>query len=142
MAQEEEKQSPIRQSVHVDCPVEDAFRLFTEQFGDWWPLASYSITGEEAESCELEPWTGGKILERTRTGEEREWGTVIAWDSPRRLEFTWHARGSGDREQTVEVEFSVEADGTRVTVTHSGWHLAGVESCFAGFVSEQMMMSV
>ncbi|HUJ51589.1 MAG TPA: SRPBCC domain-containing protein [Bryobacteraceae bacterium] len=138
MAQAPEKHTPIRQSVHVDCPLEDAFRLFTEKFGEWWPLTSYSSSGDDAESCAIEPWEGGRVLERTRSGEEREWGTVIDWDPPRRVEFTWH----GGREQTVEVEFSVVADGTRVTLTHRGWHLAGVENCFAGFVAKQMMMAV
>jgi len=142
MAQAEEKHAPIRQSVHVDCPVEDAFRLFTERFGEWWPLASYSTAGEDAESCTIEPWEGGKVLERTRSGEEREWGTVLHWDPPRRVEFTWHPGTSIDRDQSVEVEFSVEADGTRVTLTHSGWHLAGIATCFAGFVSQQMLMAV
>jgi uncharacterized protein YndB with AHSA1/START domain len=142
MAQAPEKHAPIRQSVHVDCPIEDAFRLFTERFGEWWPLASFSVSGEDAESCAIEPWAGGKVLERTRSGEEREWGTVIDWDPPRRLELTWHAGQRSGHDQTVEVEFSVEADGTRVTLTHRGWHLAGVETCFAGFVAEQVMMAV
>ena len=134
MEQAEGKHEPIRQSVHVDCPIEDAFRLFTERFAEWWPLASYSTAGEEAESCAIEPWEGGRIFERTRSGKERDWGTITTWQPPERVQFTWH-----NRDETVEVEFSVEADGTRVTLTHSGWHLAGVAACFAGFASAQMM---
>jgi uncharacterized protein YndB with AHSA1/START domain len=102
----EEKQEPIRQSVHVDCPVEDAFRLFTERFGDWWP-------GGETGEREIEPWRDGKIIERTTSGEEREWGTVTAWEPPDRLAFTWRPGAGADRAGTVEVEFTVEADGTR-----------------------------
>jgi len=41
---------------------------------------------------------------------------VIAFDPPVRLEFTWHPDGPSDRSQTVDVEFQVEADGTRVTL--------------------------
>ena len=37
MGNEKETHEPIRQSVHVECPVEDAFRLFTEAFAEWWP---------------------------------------------------------------------------------------------------------
>jgi len=127
----EETQEPIRQSVHVDCPVEDAFRLFTEFFGDWWPAG-----GEH----EIEPWTNGKIIERTASGEEREWGTITAWEPPDRLAFTWHPGADADRAGTVEVEFAVEADGTRVTVTHSDWHLAhdGLV-CFAGAAREMIV---
>src|SRR6516162_5343432 len=121
MAKAEEKHVPIQQSVRVDCSIEDAFRLFTERFTEWWPLASYSITGEEAENCAIEPWVGGRVFERTRSGEEREWGSVIAWDPPVGLEFTWHPGAPDDPGQTINVEFQMEADGTRVTLIHTGW---------------------
>ncbi|SRR5579871_3326082 len=139
MAQAEERHDPIRQSAHVDCPPEQAFRLFTERFGEWWPLDRSSTSGEDAETCVIEPWEGGRIFERTRSGEEREWGTVTAWEPPGRLEFSWHQRGG--TEGVVEVEFSVEADGSRVTLVHTGWQLAGVETCFGGFVAAQMMVA-
>jgi len=129
----EEKQEPIRQSVHVDCPLEEAFRLFTERFGDWWPDG-------EASEREIEPWTDGKIIERTESGEERDWGTVTAWEPPKRLAFTWHPESGADGASSVEVEFTVEADGTRVTVTHSDWHLAHAGLvCFAGAAREIMV---
>ncbi len=158
MAKSEEKHAPIRQSVHVDCDIEDAFRLFTEELAAWWPLASNSVAGEESESCTIEPWTGGRVLERTRSGAEHEWGSVIAWDPPRRVEFTWHPGAMPDDRQTVNVEFRVEADGTRVTLTHRGWELAAMTNCslqagsarlwqvllqgFTMFVAEQMLVAV
>jgi uncharacterized protein YndB with AHSA1/START domain len=145
MAKAEEKHEPIRQSVRVDCPIEDAFRLFTEGFAEWWPLASYSITGDAAENCAIEPWVGGRVYERTRSGEEREWGSVIRWDPPEHLEFRWHPGGSGDHSQTVDVEFLVEADGTRVTLIHTGWEAAGVPACalrFSEFICRQMLAAV
>jgi uncharacterized protein YndB with AHSA1/START domain len=138
------KREPIRQSVRVDCPIEDAFRLFAEGFAEWWPLASYSITGDQAESCAIEPWVGGRVFERTRSGEEREWGSVTAWDPPGRLEFTWQPGGQDDRSQTVDVEFHVEADGTRVTLIHTGWDAPGVPACalrFAEFACQQMLVT-
>ena len=55
MGKSEGKHTPIRQSVHIDCPIEDAFRLFTEGFAEWWPLSSHSVAGEESESCTIEP---------------------------------------------------------------------------------------
>jgi uncharacterized protein YndB with AHSA1/START domain len=139
MARTKEKHDPIQQSVHVDCPVEDAFRLFTERFGEWWPADSENA---EAESREIEPWQGGKITERTPSGEERELGTVTAWEPPRRLEFTWHPGTGADRAGKVEVEFTVEADGTRVTLIHHDWHLASTSLvCFAGF-AQRMLVAV
>lgn len=136
MGKTEEKHAPIQQSVHVDCPIEEAFQLFTEGFGEWWPH------GEPA-SREIEPWEGGRIFERAPSGEEREWGEVTAWDPPGRLEFTWHPDARRDERQTVSVEFRTEADGTRVTLTHHGWHATGVATClsrFAGFAAAQMLV--
>lgn len=159
MAEAERKHAPIRKSVRVNCPIEDAFELFTEGFADWWPLAFYSISGEEAENCALEPWAGGRIFERTRSGEEREWGSVLAWDPPTHVKFTWHPGARADDRQTVDVDFRVDADGTRITLIHGGWHLAGVETSmlhtdytaqwsailelyFSEFVSERVQVAV
>jgi uncharacterized protein YndB with AHSA1/START domain len=130
---------PIRQSVHVDCPPEDAFRLFTEGFAEWWPLRSCSV-GEEY--CAIEPWVGGRIFERTLRGDEHDWGTVTVWDPPGRIEFTWDPGGRREEKETVTVDFDVEGKGTRVTLTHRNWHWSGVETCashFARFVSEQLV---
>jgi len=129
MPEKAEKERAIRQSVRVDCPIEDAFRLFTDAFAEWWPLALYSITGDEAETCAIEPWVGGRVFERGRSGEECDWGLVTRWDPPKRLSFAWDPGGTGDGSQTVDVEFDVDADGTQVTLTHEGWEAPGVAVC-------------
>jgi len=129
---ENDNAEPIKHSVHVDCPLEDAFRLFTEGFGKWWPLALGSGSGKDDHTCEIEPWVGGRVLERSRTGLEREWGLVTNWNPPVNLEFTWNPGGCKDERQTVSVEFQEEAEGTRVILTHRGWHLAGVVVCTTG----------
>ena len=144
MENEKETHAPIRQSVHVDCPVEDAFRLFTEGFGEWWPGTSGAAAHDDSAPCAIEPWAGGRIFGRIPAGDEREWGSVTVWDPPRRLEFTWNPDAPHERRQTVNVEFQVEADGTRVTLTHSGWHHTGVAVCgsrFARFVCEQVLVA-
>jgi len=147
MKEAHERHDPIRQSVRIDCPVEDAFQLFTEGFGRWWPLASYSQSGSEAQTCEMEPWEGGRVFERSYGGEEWDWGSVVVWDPPSRVEFTWNPAGKADDSQTVNVEFEVEADGTRVTVTHSGWHQNGVAvssalARFGTFTANQMLVTI
>jgi len=157
MPEKAKKAEPIRQSVRVDCPIEDAFHLFIEEFGEWWPLAEYSVSGNDAESCVIEPWVGGRIFERSRTGEEHEWGWVRDWDPPSRLSLTWNpGGGTDDASQTVDIQFEVQADGTRVTVTHTGWEAPGVAvcstrgdyawmgtaallECFCALVAEQMV---
>jgi hypothetical protein len=97
------------------------------------------MTGEEVASCAIEPWVGGRVFER--------------------LELTWHPGGRCDRDQTVQVKFHVEADGTRITLIHAGWQLAGIQAgtmqadytaqwssilrlYFSEFVSTQMLLAV
>lgn len=126
MPRREERQEPIRQNVRVDCPIEDAFRLFTEAFGDWWPAALYSQSGDDVETCVMEPWPGGRVFERTRSGDEFSWGSIVEWDPPHHLRFTWDISGGNDDKQAVDVTFDVDADGTKVTVIHSGWETPGV----------------
>lgn len=123
---------PIQQSVHVACPLEDAFRLFTEGFGKWWPLAPGSGPGAEGRMCEMEPGVGGRVLERSPSGVERTWGEVTVWNPPGNLEFTWNPGGPKDDRQAVAVEFQEEAEGTKVTLTHRGWQFAGVAVCVSG----------
>jgi uncharacterized protein YndB with AHSA1/START domain len=114
----------IEQNVHVDCTPEEAFELFTERFAEWWPFA---------ENCQLEPWPGGNLLETTPRGEEIHLGSITDWDPPQRLAFTWHPDPRRDDDQSVTVDFVVEADGTRITLTHHNWRHAGVETCAARF---------
>jgi hypothetical protein len=134
MEEPKEKPEPIRQSVRVDCPIEDAFRLFTEEFAQWWPLAA---------DGKIEPRVGGRVFERTRSGEERDWGSVTVWDPPSHLQLTWYPGTDRAERQTVDIDFCVEADGTRVTLIHSGWEttstILGLN--FAKFVSEQMLVT-
>jgi uncharacterized protein YndB with AHSA1/START domain len=49
------------------------------------------------------------------------WGTVVAWEPPDRVAFTWHP-GTPVAEAThVEVRFVALDDGTEVVLTHTGW---------------------
>ena len=128
MSKPEKETAPVRQSVLVDCPIDLAFELFTEQVAEWWPLAAHSVSGDHAADCVIEPWAGGRVYERTRSGDEHDWGTVKTWDPPKRFSLTWNPDGCGN-DQTVDINFSVEADGTRVTLIHAGWAGAGVQVC-------------
>ena len=142
MSREKRKHEPIQQSVHVDCPIEEVFRLFTEAFAEWWPLTLYSIAGAEAKRCFLEPWIGGRVFERTTSGEEHEWGSVAAWNPPEHLRLSWHPGGHDDRSQTVDVEFRTDAQGTQVTVTHTGWETPGVAVCSLGRNGTEMWSAI
>jgi uncharacterized protein YndB with AHSA1/START domain len=111
----------IRKSVDVDVPVETAFRVFTEQVGSWWPLATKSVGQKEAVDLVFEPRVGGRVYERLRSGREHEWGEILAWEPPARLVFTWHPGRGQETSQEVEIRFSQSGEGTRLELEHRGW---------------------
>ena len=116
---------PIVKSVTVCAAPARAFALFSERFARWWPLARVH-TGPDPVDCAIEPRVGGRVFERAADGRETPWGTVLAYDPPHRLAFSWVVELSAEQEQLVEVRFTpAEAGGTRVELTHSGWDKLG-----------------
>ncbi len=118
---------PVVKTVTVACTPEEAFRYFTADFGMWWPAATHSVVAyasqfkDKPTTVILEPHVSGRIFERTRAGEEHSWGSVLVWQPPTRVAFSFHP-GRDDKEaQTVEVTFSAAPEGTSVVLTHSGW---------------------
>ena len=115
----------VRKTVTVNCPVEHAFRTFTEGIGSWWPLHTHSISvmddGSGApETAVMEPRVGGRLFERTNDGRECDWGSVLVWEPPHRIALEW--RVNPDNPPTeIEVRFSADGDGTRVELEHRGW---------------------
>ena len=115
---------PVVKSVTVRCSPARAFALFAEDFGRWWPL-SRTHTGPDPVDCAIEPRVGGRVFERAADGRETPWGTVLAYEPPRRLAFSWVVELSAGQEQLVEIRFTPEGPGTRVELTHSGWEKLG-----------------
>jgi uncharacterized protein YndB with AHSA1/START domain len=113
----------IRKSVVVAASADVAWKLFTERMGEWWPLASHSHGGEQAETAMATP---ERIFERWSDGTEKTWGRMLAWEPPRRLLFTWEI--SDDCGSEVEVRFTPEGDATRVELEHRGWDAAAEQT--------------
>lgn len=121
MAPEEEI---VRHQVTVPVPPDDAFRLFTQEFGTWWPR-EYSWSGEVMESIGIEPGAGGLCTEFGPRAFRCDWGRVLEWDPPDRLTLAWHIgphrepQPDPERASTIEIRFSaVESGGTRVFLEH------------------------
>ena len=112
---------PVIKEVVVPCACAAAFEVFSAQIHQWWPVATYSLGGADTVGVTMEPRVGGRLFERHADGSEHLWGSVIAWDVPTRLAFTWHVGRSSEEAQTVEVTFAATANGTRVRLVHSGW---------------------
>ncbi|OGF16508.1 MAG: hypothetical protein A2W00_13130 [Candidatus Eisenbacteria bacterium RBG_16_71_46] len=117
--------TPIRKIVTVKASPEQAFHRFTAEMASWWPLASHSVGQGEAEGVTMEGRVGGRIVERIRGGRESVWGTVTAWDPPRRVAFTWHPGRDPAIAQDIEVRFTAAAGRTRVELEHAGFERLG-----------------
>ncbi len=119
---------PVRRSILVAWDPEAAFRRFTEEFGSWWPSATHSIGGDRVLRIGFECRVGGLITEELKDGRRFQWGTVTAWDPPRRVAFTWHPSRDEAQAQDVEVRFVAEEKGTRVELLSSGWERLGTRA--------------
>jgi len=115
----------VEKSVNVSVPIECAFRVFTEEIATWWPLHTHAVDTEQSDTVVLEGRVGGRLYERTPSGEEHLWGTVTAWEPPLRIVYSWHPGRGEETAQEVEIVFSPEGEGARVDVRHYGWEKLG-----------------
>lgn len=116
---------PLSLSFDVACSAEHAFSTWTERIGSWWP-ADHTVSQQRGLDVVMEPRIGGRIYERTRTGEEHEWGEVTAWEPPARLGYLWHLRRDRNQATEVEIRFvALAAAATRVEIEHRGWERLG-----------------
>jgi hypothetical protein len=117
--------APLRYSFEVECSVEHAFDVWTARTSTWWPQSS---TMSQADGLEVifEGRTGGRIFERTPSGQEIDWGAITVWEPPRRLGYSWHIATDAVSATEVEIRFSDLGDEkTRVDIEHRGWEKLG-----------------
>jgi uncharacterized protein YndB with AHSA1/START domain len=114
--------APVVAAVDVRRGIEEAFRVFTGEIADWWPVAAHAVDPERVAAVVLEGRPGGRLYERWHDGGEAEWGRVLAWEPPHRLVLAWSPSPERPAPTRVEVRFrAVEPDHTRVELEHSGW---------------------
>ena len=113
---------PLRKSLDLAVSPATAFRIWTEEFGRWWPLARHSIGQADALTCWLDGKVGGRIFETTRAGAVHPWGTISAFEPPSRLEHSWHpGRDPADATQIELIFGPSPAGGSRLALVHKGW---------------------
>ena len=114
--------APVRYSVTVPIPADQAFTLFTGGFNTWW--IGHHIGEAELAEAVIEPRVDGRWYERGVDGTECDWGKVLVYDPPERLVLTWqlNCRFEYDPDPAhaseVEVLFSPENELTRVSLEH------------------------
>ena len=110
----------IRKATTVARDVDDAFELFTDRIGTWWPADTHSIGGAEVDVV-FEPRVGGRVYERAPDGRTSEWATVLAYDRPHRVLLEWRVGTERAPYTEGEIRFARAAGGTRVELEHRGW---------------------
>lgn len=116
---------PLSYVFEVACAPEHAFRSWTASIASWWP-ADHTVSGERDVTVILEPGLGGRLLERTASGVEHEWGTITEWDPPSRLAYQWYIRRDRADATDVRIAFTPAGpDRTRIEIVHDGWERLG-----------------
>lgn len=117
---------PLELVFDVACSPQHAFDTWALDTARWWP-ASHSVSTDPGLIVTLEPRVGGRIFERTPSGDEHDWGQVLVWEPPERLAYLWHLRQDRDDATRVEITFSGSEERTTVRVVHSGWERLGAK---------------
>jgi uncharacterized protein YndB with AHSA1/START domain len=116
--------STIRLEIVVPAPIEHAFAVFTERFGDFKPPEHNLLSAPIAETV-FEPRVGGNIIDRAADGTECRWARILTYEPPNRVVFSWDIGPrwniEADPELTSEVEVRFVAETplrTRVELEH------------------------
>ena len=135
----------VLKELVVAAPIDKAFFVFTERFGDFKP-PEHNLLGAPITETVFEPRVGGHIYDRASDGSECRWARVLAYDPPNRVVFswdigpTWQLETDPDNASEVEVRFTEEEPGrTRVQLEHRhiDRHGAGWEGITEGIAGDQ-----
>jgi uncharacterized protein YndB with AHSA1/START domain len=128
----------VHTQIIVDAPIERAFNVFIERFGDFKP-PEHNLLGAPIAESVFEPRVGGHIYDRAADGTECRWARVLSYEPPERVVFSWDIgpqwQIETDPEHTSEVEVRFVAESahrTRVEIEHRkidrhgpGWEAVG-----------------
>lgn len=114
----------VRRQIVVDAPIDRAFTVFTDRFGDFKPREHNMLDVPIVETV-FEPRVGGHIYDRGADGSECRWARILAYEPPHRVVFswdigpTWQVETDPDNASEVEVTFVAETpQRTRVELEH------------------------
>ena len=114
----------VRRQIVVEAPIDRAFSVFTERFGDFKPPEHNLLPVAIAETV-FEPRVGGHIYDRGVDGSECRWARVLAYEPPTRVVFSWDISPQWQIESDpgstseVEVRFVAETpQRTRLELEH------------------------
>jgi uncharacterized protein YndB with AHSA1/START domain len=114
----------VRKQMVVEATAEQAFKVFTERFGDFKPPEHNLLQSPIAETV-FDAHVGGHIYDRAVDGSECRWARILAYEPPDRVVFSWDIGPQWQVEpdpanaSEVEVRFVAETpERTRVELEH------------------------
>lgn len=109
----------VRRYVVVEAPIERAFGFFTRDIGAWWDKDKHLLAEPLVEMI-FEPHVGGHIIDRGVNGAENPWATILVFDPPDRVVFSWdlnlHWQIETDPAKTSEVHVTFTAQDAKHTL--------------------------
>jgi hypothetical protein len=136
---------PVRISVDVGLPAARAFDRFARELQAWWPR-EYTWSQDVLNEIGLEPRAGGLCFEIGPHGFRCDWGRILEWKPPDRLQIAWQIGPRREpvpnpaRASSVTVSFAlVRPQHSTVALIHEGFerHGAGAADYRAAMASPQ-----
>src|SRR5262245_66356198 len=84
----ETQAASVHVEVVVDAPIDQAFTVFTEGIGTWFP-PEYNLLAVPIAERVFEPRVGGHVYDRGADGSECHWGRVLQYERPTRVVISW-----------------------------------------------------
>jgi len=114
----------VRRHIVVEAPIDRAFSVFTDRFGDFKPPEHNLLQVAIAET-RFEPRVGGHLYDIGVDGSECRWARVLAYEPPQRVVFSWdigpqwQLETEPENTSEVEVRFIAETpQRTRIELEH------------------------
>src|SRR5689334_13121799 len=112
---------PIEQEYDLACTPAEAFAVFTERTGQWWP-GEFSPDAASLRDTVIEPRIGGRVYFVVAGMGDVPWGTVTDWQPGRRLVFASTLAQARDFPSEIDVSFQDGPDGgCHMVLRHGGW---------------------
>src|SRR5262245_1583566 len=108
----------VRLQIVVEAPLEQAFTVFSEGIGTWFP-PEYNLLPVPIAERVFETRVGGRVYDRGTDGSECQWARVLEYDPPNRVVISWDISPrwqiETDLARTSEVEVRFISEGARRT---------------------------
>lgn len=135
---------PVKAGVTLSAPADDAFKIFVDRVGEWWPKP-YTYSQDDLARIVIEPRAGGRWYEVDVRGRRTDWGEVRSFEPGRRIVLSWAVSANRtpeplDRASEVEVRFlPLGPRTTRVELEHRALsrHGAGAGTIRSGMASPE-----